>query len=341
MKTIYTQKHKLHATDSVIYEGVPFITEEIPARAEQILAAIQSAKIGPILPPIDYGIDPILEVHDAGFIQYLSTAYQEHQARFDTEEPVIPHTFAVSRRARKPNSFLGQRGFYSFGTGTPILAGTWEAAYWAAQTALTAAKTVLDGENACYALCRPPGHHAAADLYDGSCFLNNAAIAANYLLKSASQVAILDIDYHHGNGTQEIFYSNPNVLFCSLHGHPDEDYPYFWGMPDETGEGAGTGRNVNFPLHRGAQDEEYLQVLGQALQQIAQFKPGYLVVSAGFDLIEGDPIGGFNISVQGLALISAKIASLRIPTVIVQEGGYDMEDLGNLAATFLQNFHPG
>ena len=341
MKTIYTQKHKLHATDSVIYDGVPFITEEIPARAEQILEAIRSAEIGPILPPVDHGIDPILEVHDPGYIQYLKTAYQEHHDLFDTDEPVIPHTFAVSRRARKPNSFLGLRGYYSFGTGTPILAGTWEAAYWAAQTALTAANIVLGGENACYALCRPPGHHAAADLYDGSCFLNNAAIAANHLLKATKKVAILDIDYHHGNGTQEIFYANPNMLFVSLHGHPDEDYPYFWGMPDETGEGDGRGININYPMHRGAQDEEYLLTLGQALHQISQFQPGYLVVSAGFDLIEGDPIGGFNISLKGLAKISNMIASLRIPTVIVQEGGYKMEELGKLATTFLINFQPG
>lgn len=341
MKTIYSPKHKLHATDSVIYDGVPFITEEIPARAELILEAIQSAEIGPILPPKDFGMDPILEVHDAGYLHYLQTAYLQQQELFDTDEPVIPHTFAVSRRARKPNSFLGLRGYYSFGTGTPILAGTWEAAYWAAQTALTAASIVLDGEHACYALCRPPGHHAAADLYDGSCFLNNAAIAANHLLKAAPKVAILDIDYHHGNGTQEIFYSNPDVLFCSLHGHPDEDYPYFWGMPDETGDGEGTGHNLNYPMSRGAQDKEYLLALDQALQKIAQFQPGYLVVSAGFDLIEGDPIGGFKISVEGLALISSKIASLRIPTVIVQEGGYKMEELGSLAATFLLKFLPG
>lgn len=338
MKTIYTQKHKLHATDSVIYDGVPFITEEIPVRAELILAAIQSARIGQILPASDHGIEPILEVHDPDFIQYLKTAFQQHQNLFDTDEPVIPHTFAVSRRARKPQSFLGQRGYYSFGTGTPILAGTWEAAYWAAQTALTAANMVLDGEQACYALCRPPGHHAAADLYDGSCFLNNAAIAANYLLKTAPKVAILDIDYHHGNGTQEIFYTNPDVLFTSLHGHPDQDYPYFWGMPDETGEGAGKGTNLNFPMPRGTGDKDYLRTLDQALENIARFQPGYLVVSAGFDLIDGDPIGGFKISEEALARISARIASLRIPAVIVQEGGYKMEELGKLAATFLLNF---
>lgn len=341
MKTIYSNKHKLHATDHVTYDGFPFITEEIPARAELILKAIQLAELGKILPPKDFGLAPILKVHDAGFVEYLRTAFQIHQDLFETDEPVIPHTFAVSRRARKPNSFLGLRGYYSFGTGTPILAGTWQAAYWAAQTALTAAQLIQQGESAAYALCRPPGHHAAADLYDGSCFLNNAAIAANYLGQFSPRVAILDIDFHHGNGTQEIFYTNPNVLFCSLHAHPDENYPYFWGLADETGEGPGLGTNFNFPLPRHTEDKAYLNTLDQALKIIHDFKPGYLVVSAGFDLIKGDPIGGLQISVKGLAAISSNIASLNLPTLIVQEGGYLMEDLGNLAATFLVNFKPG
>lgn len=340
MRTIYTRKHNLHNTESVTYDGYPFITEEIPARAELILKAIQTAEIGEILPPVDFGLEPILAVHDPGYIEYLQTAFQIHQSLFETEEPVIPHTFAVSRRARKPKSFLGLRGYYSFGTGTPILEGTWEAAYWAAQTALTAAQRVINGESACYALCRPPGHHAAADLYDGSCLLNNAAIAANFLLKRNSRVAVLDIDFHHGNGTQEIFYTNPDVLFCSIHGHPDQSYPYFWGMEDEIGEGDGTGTNHNFPLPTGTEDKAYLTTLEKVLKIISDYQPGYLVVSAGFDLIRDDPIGAFNISVKGLAQISSNIASLQLPTLIVQEGGYLMEQLGNLAATFLVNFHP-
>ena len=338
MKTIYTNKHKGHATDSVIYDGTPFITEEVPARAEIILKAIQTAKVGEVVSPMDYGLEPILAVHDPGYIEYLRTAFDTHQELFDTQEPVIPHTFAVSRRARKPNSFLGLRGYYSFGTGTPILEGTWEAAYWSAQTAITGAQAILDGETSCYALCRPPGHHAAADLYDGSCFLNNAAIAASYLLQHAQRVAILDIDYHHGNGTQEIFYTNPAVVFCSIHGHPDHDYPYFWGMEDETGEGAGMGTNHNFPLPRGAEDQTYLNALDKALQIIRNFQPEVLVVSTGFDLMKDDPIGGFNISFEGLARISSEIARLNLPTLIVQEGGYLMEQLGGHAVTFLLNF---
>ena len=339
MKTIYTSKHKLHATDTAVYDGQPFITEEVPARAELILKAVKAAKIGEVLPPEDFGMDPILAVHDAEFVDYLQKIYRWNADFYHDDEPVLPHAFAVHRTARKPNTFLGVRGYYGFGSGTPVMAGTWEAAYWAAQSALTAAQMVIDGERAVYALCRPPGHHAGPDLYGGSCFLNNAAIAARYLLREAERAAILDIDYHHGNGTQITFYRDPAVLFCSLHAHPDDDYPYFWGFGDELGEGEGTGTNLNLPLPQKVEDKEYLKTLDKALKKIQAFKPYYLVVSVGFDLMKGDPIGGFNITVKGLARISSQIASLRIPTVIVQEGGYLMKEIGNHAATFLVNFN--
>ena len=339
MKTIYSSKHELHATGSLTYDGQPFVTEEVPERAKLILKAIETAENGETLPPVDFGIDPILAVHTSDYVDYLQKVYQWISNYLKDDDPVLPHAFAVRHNGRKPKSFLGLRGYYGFGAGTPILPGTWEAAYWSAQSALTAAQMVIDGERAVYALCRPPGHHAASDLYGGSCFLNNAAIATRYLLKHTSKAAILDIDYHHGNGTQMIFYSDPAVLFCSLHAHPDDDYPYFWGETDEIGEGEGEGTNFNIPLPKGVEDKEYLAALDRALKRIADFNPGYLVVSAGFDLIKGDPIGGFGVSVKGLAMISRRIASLGIPTVIVQEGGYLMEMLGLLAATFLSNFN--
>lgn len=339
MKTIYSSRHKLHATDTAVYDGQPFITEEVPARAELILKAIKTAKIGDVLPPQDFGIEPVLAVHDPEFVEYLQKIYRWNAEFYHDEEPVLPHAFAVHRSGRKPKSYLGLRGYYGFGSGTPVMAGTWEAAYWSAQCALTAAQMVIDGEQAVYALCRPPGHHAAADLYGGSCFLNNAAIATRYLLNAANRVAILDIDYHHGNGTQIIFYNDPAVLFCSLHAHPDDDYPYFWGMSDEIGEGEGFGSNLNLTLPQRVEDKEYLKELDKALKKIMEFKPGYLVVSVGFDMMKGDPIGGFNISVKGLAAISSRIASLAIPTVIVQEGGYLLGEIGIQAATFLVNFN--
>jgi acetoin utilization deacetylase AcuC-like enzyme len=248
---------------------------------------------------------------------------------------VFPGTISPRGAARKPQGFLGLTGYYAYGIGSPILEGTWEAALAAAQCALTAAARVKASEPACYALCRPPGHHAAADLYGGFCYLNNAAIAARWL---GEPTAILDIDYHHGNGTQMIFYDDPAVLFCSLHAHPDDDYPYFWGDPAERGHDAGLGFNRNWTLPQGCSDEQYLASLDEALLAIATFAPRYLVVSAGWDTAAGDPVGGFNLTYAGLAAVGQRIRDLGKPTVIVQEGGYLLERLGENALSFLRAF---
>ena len=338
MEIVFSEKHKLHATDAVLWEGAHFITEEIPDRAEIMLSALQSAEIGNVTAPSEHGIDPILAVHDRDFITYLRNAYLESSEYFGEAGPVFPHVYAVRQARRKPNRFLGQRGYYAFSAGTPILKGTWQAAYWSAQCALTATDHLLAGEQAAYALCRPPGHHAAHDMYGGSCFINNAAIAARYLQDGNARVAILDIDYHHGNGTQEIFYDDPQVMFCSLHAHPDDDYPYFWGGSNERGEGSGEGTNWNWPLPQGIDDKRYLSTLALALDVIDNFSPKYLIVSAGFDILAGDPVGGFAISNMGLKKIGYHIANLDIPTVIVQEGGYLLDMLGKSAVTFLSAF---
>ncbi len=338
MDIIYTERHTKHASDGIVLDGRPFITEEVPARAEVIVKAARAAQLGTVAAPIDHGIEPILAVHDAGYVDFLRTVYAENAAYFQTSEPVFTWTFATRHTGRKPKGFLGLMGYYAFGWGTPILEGTWEAAYWSAQCALSAADRLRDGEPVAYALCRPPGHHAAADLYGGFCYLNNAAIAARYLQGSGDQVAILDIDYHHGNGTQAIFYTDPDVLFCSLHAHPDDDYPYYWGDVDERGEGPGEGYNHNWPLPQGADDATYLAALGEALAVIGAYAPRYLVVSVGFDVVAGDPVGGFRLTTEGLSDIGRQIAGLNLPTVIVQEGGYILEDLGRNAVAFLRAF---
>lgn len=337
MHTIYTDRHKLHATDQVQVEGHPFITEEVPVRAEIILNAIQTAQLGPVIGPTDHGLEPILAVHDAGFVNFLRSVYAESAACFGEAAPVFTWTFATRHTGRKPKSLLGLRGYYAFGWGSPILEGTWEAAYWSAQCALTAADRVRAGERAMYALCRPPGHHAAADLYGGFCYLNNAAIAARYL-QEGNKIAILDVDYHHGNGTQAIFYADPSALYCSLHAHPDDDYPYYWGEANEIGEGPGEGYNRNWPLPQRTDDANYLAALDEALAAIRKFAPRYLVVSAGFDIAAGDPVGGFNVTTGGLHEIGKQIAGLDLPTVIVQEGGYLLEKLGENAVAFLRAF---
>jgi acetoin utilization deacetylase AcuC-like enzyme len=341
MHIVYTERHKLHDTADVLVEGHPLNSYEVPARAEVILNAVQAAQLGPVIPPTDHGLEPILAVHDVAYVEYLRTVHADSAAYFGEPGPVMTWTFASRQAARKPRSFLGLKGYYAFGWGTPILPGTWEAAYWSAQCALTTADLVRGGEQVAYALCRPPGHHAGPDLYGGYCYLNNAAIAARYLQAKLDRVAILDVDYHHGNGTQLAFYSDPSVLYCSLHAHPDEDYPYYWGDEDERGEGAGVGTNRNWPLPRGSGDGAYLAALEEALGTIRDFAPWALVLSVGLDTMAGDPDGGFEVTLDGLAEIGCRVASMHLPTVMVQEGGYGLENLGRDAVRFLAAFQHG
>jgi acetoin utilization deacetylase AcuC-like enzyme len=358
MKIIYTEKHKALTTDEVTAEGRPDEAYEVPARAELIHKAVQDAQLGLVVAPTDHGLGAILAVHDPDYVEFLRNIYDESTAYFGEAGPVLAWTFAGRHAARKPRGFLGRRGYYAFGHGTPILAGTWEAAYWSAQCALTAADLVRDGQRtlsgAAYALCRPPGHHAAADLYGGYCYLNNAAIAARSLQQSlppdahghvqhrrgeeAAKVAILDVDYHHGNGTQLAFYSDPTVLYCSLHAHPDEEYPYYWGDVDERGKGLGRGTNRNWPLPRGTGEQTYLVALEEALAFIGEFSPEYLIVSVGFDTVEGDPEGGFRLTSDSLSKVGQRIADLDLPTILIQEGGYLLDSLADSALAFLRPF---
>lgn len=348
MRAIYTDRHKLHATDQVRLGSQVFDTWEVPARAEVMLAAWQAARMGPVLEPTDHGLEPILAVHDAGFVEFLRGVYAENAAYWGVPGPVLTETFATRYCGRKPTSFLGLKGYYAFGWGSPILEGTWEAAYWAAQCALTSADHVRAGEAAVYALCRPPGHHAAGDLYGGYCYLNNAAIAARYLqlgrvgdpssTAQGDRVAILDVDYHHGNGTQAIFYSEPEIFYASLHAHPAEEYPFYWGAADEVGEGRGVGANRNWPLPPGTGDDAYLDALAEALAAVRHFAPRWLVVSVGLDIATGDPEGGFQVTTAGLHEIGRRIAGLNLPTVVVQEGGYRLDRLGTDAVAFLRAF---
>lgn len=337
MHVVYSERHTLHDTAGVMVEGRPLDSYDLPARAAVLLAAVQAAGLGPVVAPYDHGLDPILAVHDAGYIHYLRTVYDEQATAEGRPSPVVPWTFANRRALRQPQTWPGSKGHYAFGWGSPILEGTWPAAYWSAQCALTAADLLRSGRPAAYALCRPPGHHAGPDLYGGYCYLNNAAIAARSL-QAAGRVAILDVDYHHGNGTQLVFYADPGVLYCSLHVHPDQDYPYYWGGDDELGTGPGLGTNRNWPLPRDTGDESYLAVLDQALATVAAFAPRFLVLSAGFDGLATDPEGSFRLTVPGLGEIARRIARLDLPTAIVQEGGYRLEDLGHSAVTFLQPF---
>jgi acetoin utilization deacetylase AcuC-like enzyme len=297
-----------------------------------MLEAVRSAAWCRIIPPEDFGMRPIERVHETAYLSFLQRAAQVGEG---VEELIHPYAFAPRQSLRIPHSLPGLMGYYSFGAYTPILIGTWEAAYWSAQIASTAARALTQHGNHVYALCRPPGHHAGAALFGGYCYLNNAAIAARELqqLESGARIAILDTDYHHGNGTQLIFYQDPSVLYCSLHAHPDDDYPYYWGDADERGSGEGEGTNINWPLPQGTDDAQYLHTLEAALLDSEAFDPDFMIVSAGLDIVRGDPEGGFNISLDGLRRIGNLLAEAKRRTLVIQEGGYLLETLGqNLLA---------
>jgi acetoin utilization deacetylase AcuC-like enzyme len=218
----------------------------------------------------------------------------------------------------------------------PIGEATWDSARWSAAAALSAAELVRDNGGFSYALCRPPGHHAQSDAAAGFCYLNNTALAAGELRRDHPRVAVLDIDLHHGNGTQQVFYRRRDIFTVSIHADPVRFYPFFWGAADETGAGDGEGYNLNLPLPRGSGDAVFLAALEQALTALGAFSPGALVIALGLDAFEGDPFGGLQVSTAGFAAIARQVASaLPVPTVIVQEGGYLCDDLGANLQAFL------
>ncbi len=329
MKVIYSDIHQRHAPErELTREGyTPYF--ECPQRAENILQHLRSTPGFEIVQPQQHSSELLHKVHDPGYLHFLEHIYPAWVKAGEPASGVVPVTFAQG--GRRPADLVNQSGFYCFDT-TPIVAGTYAAALEAARCALSTAELLLRGEKAAYALCRPPGHHAATALCGGYCYLNNAALAAARL---GGRVALLDIDYHHGNGTQEIFYTSDQVLFISLHADPNYAYPFYWGYADENGAGKGEGYTRNFPLPAGTGDRAYLEALDQALDLIRNFGPDHLVVSAGFDLLERDPLGDFTVSLDGLGRIGEKLAGLRLPALVVQEGGYNLANLGPAALKLL------
>ena len=307
---------------------------ECPPRYDAIRAALATTSWAEFVSPVQQGDDRLRRVHDDDYLDFLSTAHASWVGRGGSGD-LVASLFAGDD-GRAPAEPSAAMGFYGFDT-TPIAAGTWAATRAAADAALTAADLVREGTSAAYALCRPPGHHATRNHFGGYCYLNHAALVAQRLAESGP-VAIIDIDYHHGNGTQQIFYHRGDVLFVSLHADPEWEYPLFWGRSDETGASAGMGCNLNVPLAAGTDDPVYLQHLEQALQRIQSFAPQHLVVSAGFDTWLDDPLGSFHLTGDGIGAIGALLAQLNLPTVIVQEGGYDVAALGDLAVRFLEPF---
>ena len=339
MKVFYSEAHRGHYPPFEVFDGglrVPYL--ENPDRMDQILNALHGVDWVDFHEPTDYGLNPILAVHDKDYIDFLASAWTEWLAT-DPKDPstLIPATFALRRLPQKPKSLLGRAGYYMMDLSACIVEGTYQAALASANCALSAADAVANGERSAFALCRPPGHHAGKDYAGGYCFINNASVAANWL-SSKGNVAILDVDYHCGNGTQDIFYPRDDVFTVSIHADPDFEYPHFMGFANERGRGRGFTFHHNFPLPAGTGDVEYLQTLDKAIGLIREFKPVYLVVSAGMDVYADDPLGSIKVSTNGIGEIGRQIASLGLPTVIVMEGGYANEALGRNILALLGEF---
>ena len=334
MKCFWDERQRAHSPAGEFFNGAVHPAAEHPGRVDAILAAI-----GPVEVPEDLGLEPIRRVHSADYIEFLRNAHDRWRAA-GREGDAFPYTFpVVQRRPLKLQRIDALLGRYSFDTSTPIAEGTWQAAYWAAQTALAATEAVLGGERNAFALCRPPGHHCGRDYLGGYSYLSNAAIAAEHAIASGRQrVAILDVDYHHGNGTQDIFFDRADVLYVSTHADPVMDYPYYWGHADETGIGEGAAANLNLPLPRGTDWDRYEPALLKALERIARHHPDLLIVSYGADTFEGDPISHFKLKTSDYEPMAQRIASLGRPTVTVMEGGYAVDALGANVAAFLSGF---
>lgn len=340
MLTIFTERHHLHDAQGELYGGVLVPPFECPARATHVINRITEVNLGPVAEPTDHGLAPILRIHDADYVTFLQTCWDDWLAAGFTGEMIANSWPGRNMRSDHiPKHIDGRLGYYALAGETAITATSWEAAYWSAQVALTALHSLGEDRSVAFALCRPPGHHAPHDQFGGYCFLNNAAIAAQAALDNgAKRVAILDIDFHHGNGTQSIFYDRSDVLFLSLHGEPDQAYPYFLGWADETGRGAGEGFNVNYPLPPGTDYAAWATALDDALSRITAYGADLVIVSMGLDTFENDPISFFKLRQDDYPDIGRRIAALNLPTLMVMEGGYAVADLGVNAVNILTGF---
>jgi acetoin utilization deacetylase AcuC-like enzyme len=339
MKTVYSDDHHLHDYGQELSFGGFVPAHEMPRRADTVLARVRARNLGEVIAPESHGLDPVLRVHDAGLVEFLSTAWEEWQRIAPGTQP-LPMSWPVRGMGqRKPESVSGRLAYYALDACTPITATSWQAARAAADVALSGVDLIQAGARAAFALCRPPGHHATRDNFGGYCFLNNAAIAAQALRDGgAARIAVLDVDYHHGNGTQAIFYDRADVAFASLHGHPAAEYPYFLGYEDETGAGDGVGFNHNYPLHAGTGWSLYGPALADAAAQLRAYAPDALVVSLGVDTYEKDPISKFKLVHDDYFRIGESVAGIGVPTLFVMEGGYAVDEIGVNAVNVLEGF---
>jgi len=340
MKIVYSDKHARHDPQTFFVRGTRQRSSEQPERASRLLSAATAAGHA-VEAPRSYGAGPAATVHTPEYLDFLQTASREWTKLANASPEVIPNVHPARYPATYPKALPGRAGWHQADLACPIGPHTYEAAIAASESAVTAADAVLAGAREAYALCRPPGHHAYADMAGGFCFINNTAIAAERLRTQHPRVAILDVDVHHGNGTQGIFFERGDVLTVSIHADPNHYYPYFWGHAHENGAGKGTGFNLNLPLPLGSPDAPWLAAGEKALERIRTFQPGALVVALGLDAAESDPLQGLKVTGPGFHAMARKIAALGLPTVLVQEGGYLSDDLGQNLVQFLSGFEAG
>jgi acetoin utilization deacetylase AcuC-like enzyme len=343
VKVFASPRHQLHDPDHEIEASRLQQPFEHPGRAEAIRAALAADERFVIAEPGEWGTAPIEAVHDPGLVRFLASAWEEYQQEVHPAHDVVPDVFAhrglragMGDGRGEPATVAARLGWWCFETTTPLTSGTYEAARSGVDSALSAARCVLDGERIAYGLCRPPGHHATSSLYGGYCFFNNAAIAAVHVVaETGGRVAVLDVDYHHGNGTQQIFYGRDDVAYVSVHGDPARAYPYHTGFADETGAGRGAGSTCNVPLPAGTDDDDYLAALDQALTTVDAFDPAVVVVSLGVDTYAGDPICDLALTTEGFGQCGRAVAALGRPLVVVQEGGYADDAIGANVSSWL------
>lgn len=335
MHVFWSNRQLAHAGTRFVRAGQIVPSPEAPDRAELILRTLR-ARGHSVSAPLDGGLKPILAVHDADYVAFLQTVHASWTAFAGAEAAAMPNVHPRGPAARRPASPVGQLGWYTGDMACEITADTWDAAYDSAQAAADAARIVIERNETAYALCRPPGHHAGRDRAMGFCYLNNAAITAEALRRTFDRVAILDVDVHHGNGTQDIFYERGDVFVASIHGDPDQYYPFYWGYADQIGAGNGRGANLNVPFPVGSGDGPFLDALATAIKEIRRFVPQAMVLSLGIDASVHDPHGRHAVTNDGFRRMAERIGALRIPTAIVQEGGYASPELGRIVADILE-----
>ena len=343
MRVIYTEKHKLRDAKTELSGGLLVPPFEAPFRAEWILEAVKLAGHGDVRSPKEHDLATARQVHDKRYLDFMATVWERWVAA-GYEGEAIPNSFPARRmqQNRPPREVEGALGFYSLAIETAISAGTFEAAVASMQTAMTGADHVIETGDPAFALCRPPGHHCSIDQYGGYCFINNAAVAAQHFRNhGAAKVAVLDIDFHHGNGTQDIFYQRNDVFFASIHGDPMDAFPHYLGFSDETGIGKGEGFNINYPLPPGTLYTAWEQALLDGVKRIKAFGAEALIVSLGVDAFEKDPISFFKLTSEDFLRCGKTIRKIGLPTLFCMEGGYGVKEIGLNVANVLTGYEGG